>query len=345
MQTRLKRQPDFSQFLKVLRREGRPDYLPFFELFASPKFVAQRTETDFDNIPWGSEDYWRIYVDFWLGMGYDCIPMEVPFNFPLPTGYGGLSEGSETLVVIRDLEDFEKYLWPEESAPLDFGHFEIVARLIPDGIKIIGGGCGGPYEWLSMMMGTVGLSYALMDNPELVEMVAAKIGAMHISVDRQLASMDAVGAVRQGDDLGYKTATFLSPEDLRRLIFPTYKQMASEVHQAGKPFILHSCGNLREVYDELIDDCRIDAKHSFEDAIMPVAEFKRVYGNRVTALGGLDVDVICRGSEDEVRAYARKCIEECFDDGYWALGTGNSLTNYMPVDNYIAVLEEGLRVS
>ena len=68
------------------------------------------------------------------------------------------------------------------------------------------------------------------------------------------------------------------------------------------------------------------------------------YGTRVTPLGGLDVDVICRGSEAEVRAYARKKIAQCFADGYWALGTGNSLTNYMPVENYIAVLEEGLNV-
>lgn len=156
--------------------------------------------------------------------------------------------------------------------------------------------------------------------------------------------MDAIGALRQGDDLGFKTSTFLSPADLRRLVFPIYKQMVEEAHKVGKPFILHSCGNLAEVYEDLIEYCRIDAKHSFEDAIMPVQEFKRRYGSRVTPLGGMDVDVICRSSEEDLRAYARRMIEECFYDGYWALGTGNSLTDYMPVENYLAILDEGMRL-
>jgi len=118
--------------------------------------------------------------------------------------------------------------------------------------------------------------------------------------------------------------------------------MTDTAHAAGKPFILHSCGQLEAVYDDLIDFCKIDAKHSFEDQIMPVAQFKRRYGGRVTPLGGLDVDVICRGTQEEVRRYAREHIAECFKDGFWALGTGNSLTDYMPVDNYLAVIDEGM---
>jgi uroporphyrinogen decarboxylase len=193
------------------------------------------------------------------------------------------------------------------------------------------------------MMGTVGLSYALADDPELVDEMFRRIGELHSSAVRQLSTHEAIGALRQGDDLGFKTSTFLSPPLLRRLVFPIYTEMADATHAAGKPFILHSCGNLAEVYDDLIDTCHIDAKHSFEDVIMPVAEFKRMYGDRVTALGGLDVDVICRAGEQELRAYARKAIEDCFGDGYWALGTGNSLTDYMPVENYMAVLDEGAK--
>jgi uroporphyrinogen decarboxylase len=338
---RLQRRADFSQFLKVLKREGRPAYLPFYEHVASSGFIARRTGTNFDQLKQGDPGFWEIYVDFWLGMGYDCVPMEILPNNPLPEGHGGVSEESEAKVVIRSREDFDKYAWADESSPLDFSQFEYVAKLLPEGAKIVGGVCAGPYEWASMIMGTIGLSYLLADDPELVELVFMKIGALHHSAVRQLATMDCIGALRQGDDLGFKTSTFLSPELLRQLVFPTYKKMAAEAHANGKPFILHSCGNLAAVYDDLIDDCKIDAKHSFEDIILPVEEFKRQYGQRITPLGGLDVDVICRGTEEEIRAYTRGKIEQCFADGYWTLGTGNSLTNYMPVENYIAVLDEG----
>lgn len=341
---KLTRQPDFDQFLKVLWRSGRPDHLPFYEHVANPVFVALRTGTDWDKMPATAPDYWQVYVDFWLGMGYDCIPMEIPLNCPLGAGHGGITEGSEAHIVIRDRKDCESYPWPDESTPIDFSHFETVSKLVPDGCKIVGGVCAGPYEWVSQMMGTIGLSYALVDDPELVAEVFAKIGSLHTSAVRQLSTMPFIGALRQGDDLGFKTSTFLSPELLREHVFPIYKRMTSLAHAQNKPFILHSCGNLAEVYENLIEDCKIDAKHSFEDIILPVSEFKKQYGTRVTALGGLDVDVICRSTVDEVRAYARKQIEQCFADGFWALGTGNSLTAYMPVENYVAVLEEGMNV-
>jgi uroporphyrinogen decarboxylase len=157
--------------------------------------------------------------------------------------------------------------------------------------------------------------------------------------------MDSIGALRQGDDLGYKTATFLNPDHLRQYVFPIYKTIAQHAHNQDKPFILHSCGNLSAIYDDLIDGCKIDAKHSFEDVIMPVQDFKQKYGHRVTPLGGLDVDMICRGTPDELRRYARQKIEQCFEDGFWALGTGNSLTDYMPVENYLIVLEEGMKIT
>jgi uroporphyrinogen decarboxylase len=341
--THFDREPDFSQFLCVLQRKGRPTHLPFYEHLASEGFIAQRTGTAFDRMGRNDPGYWEIYVDFWMGMGFDCVPMEVPLNCPLPEGHHATSEGSEAKVVIRSLADFDAYPWPDEATPLDFRHFETVARLLPAGAKIVGGVSMGPYEWASTMLGTVGLSYALADDPELVEAVFTRIGRLHVSAVRQLATMDAIGALRQGDDLGFKSSTFLSPELLRAYVFPTYRSMVAEAHAQQKPFILHSCGNLREIYADLIDDCGIDAKHSFEDIIMPVEEFKQQYGRRVTPLGGLDVDMICRADENELRAYTRAKIAQCFSDGYWALGTGNSLPNFMPVEHYLEVLDEGMK--
>jgi len=321
--------------------------LPFYEHFVSERFVAERTGTAWDKMTLEDAEYWPIYVDFWLGMGYDCIPMEIGLNCPLECHEErgeALSVGSESAVTIRTIEDFETYPWPDASSPIEFCHFERVAELLPDGAKIVGGVGGGPYEWVSRMLGDQGLSIAIYMDPDLVQAVFETIGVLYVNAVRRLATMDAVGALRQGDDLGFKTSTFLSPDHLRQYVFPIYTGMVEAAHDQNKPFILHSCGNLDEVYDDLIDDCAIDAKHSFEEAILPVERFKQRYGDRVTPLGGLDVDLICRGTEEEIRAYTRKKIEQCFYDGFWALGTGNSLTDYMPVRNYEIVLEEGLKV-
>jgi uroporphyrinogen decarboxylase len=336
-------EPDFEQFRRVLLRRDRPTHLPFYEHIASPGFIARRTGAPVEALTWENPDYPRLFVNFWLDLGFDCIPLEILPYLPLPAGHGGLTEESEARVVIRSRQDYENYPWPSEAAPLPYRHFDEVARWLPDGVKIVGGVCAGPYEWASWMLGTIGMAYLLEDDPDLVAEVFRRIGALHIAAVKELAARPSIGALRQGDDLGFRTSTFLSPAWLRKLVFPIYRQMAAAAHAQGKPFILHSCGNLAQIYDDLIDDCRIDAKHSFEDAILPVEQFKAQYGHRVTPLGGLDVDVICRGTPEAIRPYTRRKIEACFADGFWALGTGNSLTDYMPVENYLIVLEEGLR--
>jgi uroporphyrinogen decarboxylase len=348
MTKRIVRTPDFNQFLKVLRREGKPSYLPFYEHIASPGFIASRTEKPFERMNPHEQEYWDTYVDFWIGMGFDCVPLEIGPNFIVPENKnpdGKVSHGSEASVMIRTMEDFEKFGWPGESDPIHFAFFEMAAKALPEGVKIVGGVSAGPYEWVSTLMGVQGLAFAIYMDPELVQQVFEKIESVHVGALRQLATMDFIGALRQGDDLGFKTSTFLNPDHLRQYVFPIYKKMAQTAHDQGKPFILHSCGNLKEVYEDLIVDCKIDAKHSYEDQIWPVSEFKKTYGKRITPLGGLDVDKICRGTEEEIRAYARQMIELCFYDGYWALGTGNSLTDYMPVQNYIYVLEEALKIA
>ncbi|HSV73992.1 MAG TPA: uroporphyrinogen decarboxylase family protein [Chthonomonadales bacterium] len=341
-------QPDFEQFRKALTRQGRPDHLPFYEHIASPGFITRRTGVPFDRMGPDDAAYWPTYVSFWLGMGYDCVPMEIPLNCPLPESHrteGSVSMESEARVCIRSVDDYERYPWPPDDRPIDFRHFEAVAKLLPEGAKIVGGVGAGPYEWATYMLGVVGLSIAIYDDPELVGLVFERLGHLHASAHRTIAAMSCVGATRQGDDLGFKTATFLKPEHLRQLVFPIYTKLAETAHAHGKPFILHSCGNLDAVYDDIIDGCGIDAKHSFEDVILPVERFKARYGARCTALGGLDVDVICRSSEDALRAYTRSKVEACFADGHWALGTGNSLTDYMPVENYLVVLDEGRKAA
>jgi uroporphyrinogen decarboxylase len=51
--------------------------------------------------------------------------------------------------------------------------------------------------------------------------------------------------------------------------------------------------------------------------------------------------MLCRGTEEEVRAYTRRVIEACAPGGGYALGTGNTVANYIPVQNYLAMVEEG----
>ena len=84
----------------------------------------------------------------------------------------------------------------------------------------------------------------------------------------------------------------------------------------------------------------MDAKHSFEEVILPITEAKRLYGDRLSLLGGMDVDLLARGSEADIRAKTREIISVCLPGGGFCLGVGNWVTDYIPVENYLMMLDE-----
>jgi uroporphyrinogen decarboxylase len=92
---------------------------------------------------------------------------------------------------------------------------------------------------------------------------------------------------------------------------------------------------------DIIHDVKIDAKHSFEDAILPVEEAKRLYGQDVALIGGLDVDFLCRADETAIRRRVRSTLDTCHPGGGYCLGSGNSVAKYVPLENYLIMLDEG----
>jgi len=127
-------------------------------------------------------------------------------------------------------------------------------------------------------------------------------------------------------------------------VWPWHKKIAQLAHDHDLLYLFHSCGNLEAIMEDLIEDVKIDAKHSFEDAIMPVTQFKEKYGDRIAVLGGVDMDKLCRLEEAELRAYVRSVIDICMKGGGYALGSGNSIPNYMSLRNFLIMLDEGYKL-
>lgn len=345
--------PDFGRLRQVLLRQGQPDRLPLIELFPDHEIMEAVLERPIPRGDSSQPDQRRHALDeaitFWYQTGYDYLTVGAGVSLPkrhlLTADTAGLSKGQrhwddENTGVIMSWEDFERYPWPKPEE-IDYFNLEYISKHLPEGMQMIYLGPGGQYENLAWLMGVTPLALTLHDDPSLVAAVAEKIGDLLAHLFATVAEIPYVGALWLGDDLGYKTATVLSPRHLRQYVFPYQKRVAQIAHARNLPFLLHSCGNLERVMDDLIDDVGIDAKHSFEDVIMPVSEAKQRWGQRVAILGGIDVDVLCRSSEAEVRRYTRQVIEACAPGGGYALGTGNSVANYIPVQNYLAMIQEG----
>ncbi len=346
--------PDFGRLDKVLRRSGIPDRVPFYEIFSNIESDVRRAIGDPELPCTGAagvsgEDPLAEHIrhQYWMGYDYAAVRESMTgFLFPQkerPTGLtaeGFRSYMTQELKTIEGRADFDRYLWPDMHA-IDYTPFERAPSLLPEGMRIIGDS-PGVFENVMWLLGYEGISYLLYDEPSLIHDMFKEVGRRVLEYFDTIASFDCVGALRYGDDLGFKTQLLLPPQAFVTYLLPWHKKIVAAAHARGKPIILHSCGNLSALIDQIIDT-GWDARHSFEDVIEPVWEAKRKYGSRIAHLGGFDMVKLPSMSTEEVRAHTRLLIERCAPGGGWALGSGNSIPEYVPVANFIAMLEEGYR--
>ena len=348
-------QPDAAEFIGILTGKTRSRRVPLVE-YNIDEMIMRPIVTDLLGRPWGpfaagreGRNAWLdMMVEFWYRMGYDFVRYED--SLPLPDRRNAVADtaaGSERQRewtdehhgVIETWEDFENYPWPSVSE-YDFGGYEYLNSRIPEGMGVIYSHAGGVFEHLSWMMSLEGLSIALFENPSLVKAVADRLGGLMVDFYRQILDLENLIALFPGDDMGYKKTTLVSPAHLREYVLPWHRRFAAMAHERGLPYFLHSCGNIVPIMEDLIEDVGIDAKHSYEDAIIPVQEFQGRYGERIGVLGGLDLNILSGGSAVDVRTHVRFLLETCGGRGRYALGSGNSVPSYVPVENYLAMIEE-----
>ena len=362
-----KPQPDREEFRKVILKRTVPSRVPLFELHIDREIIRYFTE-NFFNGQWvepaeakdrkTQEKVLKNNILCWHNLGYDYLRLTADFRFSASLSFAsrnrsagdtaGLSRGTRKWVeegkgAITSWEDFENYPWPNPD-DVNLWPFEFTAENLPEGMGILATFSQGIFEVLANeLFGLESLGYLIYDNPELVAAVTDRVGELICACYQKALGLNNLIGFVQGDDMGFKTATLVSPDVLRKYILPWHKKLAQLAHENNLLYILHSCGNLETITEDLITDVKIDAKHSFEDTIMPVAEFKRRYGNRIAVLGGVDVNKLCMLNEVELRSYVRKILDECMPGGGYALGTGNSVANYIPAENYLAMLDEGAK--
>jgi uroporphyrinogen decarboxylase len=306
-------------------------------------------------VPWGDDresqrGYLDNFIAFWHRLGYDFVRFEASLDFakrqllapdPAPASRKQRAWADEHHGAISTWQDFERYAWPD-TREMDFFPFEYICAHLPEGMGFMTCHAGGVFEHLSQIMSLEGLCFAIHDAPDLVTAVVDRVGECILGFYDHLLGLDNLVAVFQGDDMGFRSGTLIAPDDLRKYCLPWLKRLAGKAHSKGLPYFLHSCGNLAAIIDDLIDDVGIDAKHSYEDAIVPVEDFQAQYGDRIGVLGGVDLNILAGSSPEGVRKHTRHLMETCGERGRFAVGSGNSVPSYVPVPNYLAMVDEAL---
>jgi uroporphyrinogen decarboxylase len=333
------------EYLVEAARNRRPERLPIYEHHIAPEIVAQGSGVDmaFPGERSSIADYRLYYANqarFWRDMTYDAIDFEAAIVGCWDNS-GAIMGGKPG--PIQNRADFESF--PFDEVPDRFWrkwtpHLEAMYDTLPAGMKAVGG-CGyGVFEISEDLVGFEYLCLLQFDDPGLFADLYRRIGDLVVSLwTRMLKDYgDLFCICRMGDDLGYRSSTLLRPETIRQHILPQYRRVIDLVHAAGKPFLMHSCGRIFAVMEDLIA-AGIDAKHSNEDAIAPFDEWIRRYGARIGLFGGIDVDSLCRQSPEAILdEVVRKGSQYRQAANGYALGSGNSIPDYVPLEGFQALI-------
>jgi uroporphyrinogen decarboxylase len=368
IQQPFKQGANFEHLRKVIMRETTEGSIPIIEMGVDGEVMAEVTGIDFP-----SSDYNKLKTMYQAGsldeMDQETMEigmrfMDLSINFSKMVGYDYViatpvvpirrtkanlkndpnCEGTvrtwqdEHQGLIMSRQDYDAYTWPSMES-INMMSLDLLQGMMQPGAQVL---CFimGIFEDLRVLMGFEQMAYKSIDEPELLGDILENLTILCEAAVDKGASHPACGAIFYADDLGHTNSTMVSPKFMREWIFPRQKRIADACHKHGKPFLLHCCGQVDTIMEDLIETVGIDARHSFQDNIEPVEEVYRKYGDRIAILGGVDVDLLSRGTPEQVRARTREILEVCAPGGGYCMGSGNSLPNFVNVENYYAMLDE-----
>ena len=325
---------NFNEFLTVLRCQ-KPTRPVLFELFFNAPYYNQMA----GKVPADNSYFERLKVDIeaFHAFGFDYATARgCSMTFPIGKQKRLKTVSANDGFVITDWKSFEAYNWPDPDS-FDYSQLEKIAPFIPEGMKLMVMGPGGVLENAMALTGYDNLCYMLYDEPELAEAIFNEVGHRLVRYYENSMGYDTVGVLMSNDDWGFNTQTFLSLKDMRRLVFPWHAKIVETAHKVGKPAILHSCGYLQYVMEDVIEVMKYDGRHSYEDIILPVEDCYRRWGGRIAILGGMDMDFMVRKDLETIHRRAEAMLALAEEKGGSALGTGNSVPEYLPMEHYLAM--------
>ncbi len=355
---RLTADTDFGRVRRAMLRQGDNDRVPLFELSVhntiKARFLGRPVRT------------WADEVAFWQGAGYDFVPVRAGVRSLARGVHPAVTEwlrqrnpealqqqahgwASETVGIIATRSDFEQFPWPEpeslsgyEAHPTLDAQMTAIAECLPPTMKAIVQ-LGYIFMGAWQIMGLENFSLQLADDPAFVKAVIDKLGGLQMAVLDILLQHECVGAIWMPDDLCYNAGPLVSPAVYRRLVYPWYQAIVARCHQAGIPIGFHSDGDLTHVLADLVD-CGFDCIHPFEPPMNDIVAVKRAWGHRMSVAGNIDLKAtLCAGTPADVEAEVRAKATALAPGGGWLIGSSNSIPDFVPFDNYVALLESSLK--
>jgi uroporphyrinogen decarboxylase len=193
------------------------------------------------------------------------------------------------------------------------------------------------FERAWTLRGMDNLLMDMVERPEWVETLLARITEHNLGQIRRAVAL-GVDAVYFTDDYGMQSGLMISRDHWRHFFKPGLARLFAAVREAGKYTILHSCGNVAELFDDLVE-IGLHCFNPFQPEVMDIVALKKAYHGRLAFYGGLSLQkTLPLGSPDDVRRETEARIALGREGGY-IIAPSNVVPRDVPPENLAAMME------
>ena len=193
------------------------------------------------------------------------------------------------------------------------------------------------YERAWTLRGMQNLLMDFLEHPAFVHELLGAIADYNVAQVRKAVEFD-IDAVYFGDDWGQQQGLQMGPGLWRAFIKPQLARMYGAVRDAGKFVIIHSCGDVDELFDDLIG-IGLHCFNPFQPEVMDVEALLRRYRGRLAFHGGLSTQrTLPYGTPDDVRAETRRLLDLGRGGGY-IFSPAHDVEGDVPLDNMLAFID------
>jgi len=278
-----------------------------------------------------------------LGMGVGMGPFQQIDEHHLKDIFGAVWDRSidkdigNVVNCVLPEPSLRDYTFPDPNTPVFFDTINPAIRANEDLYRIFNIGFS-LYERAWIMRGRVALMEDFLLYPDFAHELLDAIGDWNITVIKKALEYD-IDCVLFGDDWGQQTGLQMGRPIWLEFIYPVLKRMYGVIRAAGKHVMIHSCGNVVEVFDDLID-AGLTCFNPFQPEVMDVYALFDKYRGRLAFYGGLSTQkTLPFGSPEDVRAETRKLLAAGRKGGY-IFSPAHAVEGDVPPENMVAFIEE-----